>query len=145
MMKQFIFLCLASLTLCGCATTAQKFEARKKERYAAYSALSPEMRAAVDKGEIKVGMSEDAVYVAWGPPSQILKGESSGGATPTWIYAGTYLQEYRYWSYRPYWGPYYYSYGPYLQSDYYPRGYTRAEVVFENGVVKQWRSLPRPY
>ena len=145
MMKQIFFLLSASLILCGCATTAKKFDARKQERYAAYAALSPEMKTAVDKGEIKVGMTEDAVYIAWGPPAQILKGESAGGATTTWIYAGTYLQEYRYWSYRPYWGRYHYAYGPYLEYDYYPRGYTRAEVVFEHGVVKQWQSLPRPY
>jgi hypothetical protein len=131
--------------LCGCASPAKKFEARKQERYEAYAALSPEMKAIVDKGEIKVGMTEDAVYIAWGPPAQTLKGESGGAATTTWLYAGIYMQEYRYWSYRPYWGRYYHSYSPYLEYDYYPRGYTRAEVVFENGVVKQWRSLPRPY
>jgi hypothetical protein len=146
-MKNFALALLAGVVLCGCASPAQKLEARKKERYAAYAALPPEMKTEVDKGQIKVGMPMDAVYIAWGPPSQILTGESSGGKTITWLYHGTYLQEYRYWSYRPYYyGRHSYPYsGPYLDYDYYPRSYMSAEIIFENDVVKQWRNMPRPY
>ena len=95
-------------------------------------------------GQIKVGMSMDAVYLAWGKPSQILAGESSSGATVTWLYHGTYLQEYRYWTYHHYCvGRGFYA-SPYLDYDYYPRSYVKAEVVFEGGKVKEWRSLPQP-
>ena len=89
----------------------------------------------------------DGVYIAWGPPFQILTGESAGGTTITWLYSGTYLQEYRYWSYRPYYyGRHSYPYaGPYVDHDYASRSYTSAEVIFENGLVKQWRSLPLPH
>jgi hypothetical protein len=31
----------------------------------------------------------DAVYIAWGKPSQVLQGESSQGSTITWLYTGT--------------------------------------------------------
>lgn len=141
-MNRLAILGLTALVLTGCATST--IESRKQERYAAYAALTPEFRAAVDQGRIKVGLPMDAVFIAWGKPSQALTGESSHGSTVTWLYHGTHLQEYRYWSYR------YIRYGdrcwpePYLEHDYYPRSYVRAEVVFENGVVKEWRSLPAP-
>jgi hypothetical protein len=54
------------------------------------------------------------------------------------------VEEYRHWSYR------YSHYGgrcftePFLDHDYYPRSYVKAEVVFENGAVKEWRRLPQP-
>jgi hypothetical protein len=133
----------ASLLCCGCATST--VETRKQERYGVYSELTPEMKSLVDQGKIKVGMPMDAVYIALGKPSQILTGESSKGNLVTWLYHGTYLQEYRYWSYHPYcFGYRYYYPAPYLEYDYYPRSYVRAEVTFENGLVKEWRSLPQP-
>jgi hypothetical protein len=96
----------------------------------------------VDQGKIKVGMDMDAVYIAWGKPAQIVSGESSQGATTTWIYHGVKLQEIRYWGYRYYgarcWPE------PYLDHDYYPRSYVRAEIVFADGKVREWRSLPQP-
>jgi|ERR1041385_1486224 hypothetical protein len=133
---------LATAFLTGCATST--VETRKVERNAAYSALPDESRGLVDQGQIKVGMSADAVYIAWGKPSQILSGETAKGATTTWLYHGAYLEEYRRWSYR------YSHYGgrcytePFLDHDYYPRSYVKAEVIFENGLVKEWRRLPEP-
>ena len=133
---------LAAAFLTGCATST--VETRKQERNAAYAALPDESRSLVDQGKIKVGMSPDAVYIAWGKPSQILGGESAKGATTTWLYQGNYLEEYRRWSYR------YSHFGgrcfaePFLDHDYYPRSYVKAEVVFENGAVKEWRQLPQP-
>jgi hypothetical protein len=140
--KKFSYILLMTLVLTGCATST--VESRKQERFGAYSSLSPEIKSQVDQGKIKVGMSMDAVYIAWGKPSQILSGESSSGSTVTWLYQGTYLEEYRYWNSRPsYHGNHCYP-ETYLERDYYPHSYVRAEVVFENGVVKEWRSLPQP-
>lgn len=140
--KSLLILLVALGLVCGCATST--VEKRKQERYGAYSALSPEVKGLVDQGKIKVGMSMDAVYVAWGKPSQILRGESAAGSTVTWLYHGFYLETYRYWSYR---GSYY-GYRcypePHLEFDYHPRSYVRAEIIFENDVVKEWRSLPQP-
>ena len=141
-MKHFSYILLMTLALTGCATST--VESRKHERMAAYSSLSPEMKSLVDQKRIKVGMSMDAVYIAWGKPSQILTGESSQGNTVTWLYHGTYLEAHRYWTSRPYFHGRYCYPETYLESDYYPRSYVRAEVVFENGVVKEWRSLPQP-
>jgi hypothetical protein len=136
-------LLICALIFSGCKTTT--VETRKQERSTLYSQLSPEFKSLVDQGRIKVGMPADAVYIAWGKPSQVLQSESSEGSVTTWLYHGTTYEEYRYWGYRPYSyrGPYYWS-EPYLERDYIPRSYVQAEVVFQNGVVKSWRSLPRP-
>ena len=55
-----LFVCVL---LAGCATST--IESRKKERAATYGALPLEQKEFVDKGQIKVGMSQDAVYIAW--------------------------------------------------------------------------------
>ena len=144
-MKNLVHALLAGLIFCGCASPAKKLAARKQERYSAYAALSPEMQTLVNNGQIKVGMPMDAVYIAWGQPAQILTAESANETSVTWLYRGNYLQEYRYWTYR-YYGPYRYSYaGPYLDTQYFPSGYTAAEVTFEKGLVKQWQNMPMPY
>ena len=154
-MKPLVLLLGVGLLLSGCATsrTAQlkRIEKRKQERYDAYAALPPEQKAAVDDGRIKIGMNMDAVHIAWGKPSQIVTGETSEGAMVTWLYQDTYLQSYSYWGYSPFYhggyrrGPYHEYYpSPQLVHDFYPIPYIRAEVNFENGSVKQWRTLPSP-
>ena len=141
-MKAATFLLLTVAFLTGCASST--VETRKQERYGAYSALPDESRSLVDQGKIKVGMTADAVYIAWGKPSQIVGGESSRGATTTWLYHATYLESYHHWTYRrTYYGGRCYT-EPYLDFDYQPRSYVSAEIMFENGLVKEWRSLPRP-
>ena len=142
-MKPVFLLALASVLLAGCATST--IESRKKERYGAYSELTPEQRTAVDTGQIKVGMPRDAVYIAWGKPHQVLFNESEAGRNEVWIYMGTYLQSYGYWGFRPYGGYYHYHYWPAYYYDYVPVSYAKAEVVFEKDVVKQWRTLPQPW
>jgi hypothetical protein len=130
-----------TLLLAGCATSANLFEKRRAERAVAYNALSPELKAAVDQGEIKVGMPEDAVYIAWGPPAQILRSGSAQGEMTRWLYTGSYMEEYRYWTGSRGRGfP-----SAQLQYDYVPRDYVSAEVVFSNGVVKSWSMKPQPY
>lgn len=133
---------LVTVLVAGCASSS--IESRRRELAKSYDALSPEQKTMVDSGRIKVGMPMDAVYIAWGKPSQVLTAESSEGLTTTWLYHGTYLEEHRYWGYRSYGyrGGYYAS--PQLEHDYLPRGYVSAEVRFEKGVVKEWRNLPRP-
>ena len=140
-----IFVLLACVFLAGCATST--IEKRRTQRYAGYGSLTPEQKAAVDAGQIKVGMSTDAVYIAWGKPTQAVMSESSEGALTTWLYYDTYLQGYSYWTHGyPYDGRrhYYYEPGPRFQHDYNPVPYVQREVIFEKGVVRQWRTLPRP-
>lgn len=118
----------------GCATTST-IESRKQERVAAYAALSPEFKSLVDGGQIRKGMSEDAVYIAWGRPAQILQQEDQSGAATIWLYEGGWMEETRYWYGRRY---------PRLEHDYQPRSYVRAEIVFVDGRVVSWRTLPQP-
>lgn len=128
--------------LSGCARNT--VEHRKQERYGAYAALPEDTRLLVDTGQIKIGMPMDAVYIAWGKPSQVLSRESSEGLTTVWVYHNTHLEPTYYWTYR------YYNHGrycypePYWAHDYYVRSYVSAEVHFEKGQVKEWRTLPYP-
>ncbi len=143
-MRIVLLLLVASLGLTGCATTS--ISSRKQERLGGYNSLPADQRLAVDLGQIKVGMTEDAVYIAWGRPSQTIVSESATGRTTTWLYLGTYFEEYRGWSFYGYHHGYrgrYYT-APYMTYDYAPRSYVRAEVKFEGGVVKEWRTLPGP-
>lgn len=142
-MRFSIWFLLAGLLLCGCARST--IESRKQDRYGAYAGLPEETRGLVDEGKIAVGMSMDAVYIAWGRPDQILEAQGTDGVlTTTWLYSGTFLEEHRYWSYRPIrHGRTWYD-EPYLAHDHYPRSYVSSEVRFEKGVVKEWRHLPRP-
>jgi hypothetical protein len=92
-------------------------------------------------------MPKDAVYIAWGKPDQVVQAESEQGRSETWVYEGSYLRPYHYWSYGyGGWGSYYgYHYPfPYFETDWYPQYYVSREVQFENDLVKHWRSLPRP-
>ncbi|HXG47146.1 MAG TPA: hypothetical protein VNO52_05950 [Methylomirabilota bacterium] len=143
---KFLRLLILPLVLTGCATST--IEKRRAERLAAYQAFPPDVKAAVDQGQLRIGMSTNAVYIAWGRPSQVLVGESKEGRTMTWLYYGTQLREIRYWTYRPYSlrGDCHYPYpgAPYLAFDYVPENYVRAEVQFAGDVVTAWRSLPPP-
>lgn len=137
-------LCLTAgaLLLTSCATST--IESRKTERAAAYTSLSPEMKTLVDQGQIKVGMTMDAVYIAWGPPAQILQQENQQESATVWLYHGGYMAETRYWSYRQSGHGRDVYLERFLQRDYDPVTYVSAEIVFVDGKVKQWRTLPAP-
>ncbi|MDB6056079.1 MAG: hypothetical protein JWN25_3602 [Verrucomicrobiales bacterium] len=139
MLKPNFFIgCALMFLIAGCAHST--VESRKKEQSAAYQALPDDEKQLVDKGQIRVGMSEQAVYISWGKPGQVLQGETNQGAYKTWLYAGTTMEENRYWSYR--------SVGDHMERfidhDYTPRDYVRAEIVFSEGKVKTWRTLASP-
>ena len=137
-----LLLCFYVL-MAGCSTST--IESRKKERAAAYSALTAEEKELVDKGQIQTDMSQDVVYIAWGPPSQILQNQAgNGGVQTVWLYEGTTMQETRYWTFRqvPYRGHLFLE--RYLDRDYDPRAYVSTEIVFVGGKVSSWRTLPRP-
>lgn len=125
----FSILCLA-----GCATKTT-IASRKLERRAAYASFPPEIKSLVDAGRISAGMTPSAVYIAWGPPDEVLRSGDRNGESMTWVYRGAFLQPTRYWVGRRY---------PRVTYDYEPRTYIRAEILFANGVVEAWRTLPQP-
>ena len=150
-MKLFGLILLLAVLASGCATTKSTVETRKTERASAYAALTPEERALVDQGHIKIGMGEDAVFIAWGQPSQVQSSETAAGPVTTWIYTGTGYQEQRRWNYSRYgyYGGGRRGYGyvqplPTLDYEYIPYRYTAAEVVFEKGLVKSWKHTSPP-
>ena len=129
--KCALVLLLAGLVLAGCATPST-VQSRRQERLAAYQALPPEMKSAVDQGRLMAGMNMDAVYIAWGAPGNTVTGGNAGGETTTWLYYGGYVEEQRYWGYH---SVHYY---------YDPRTFVRAQVVFVNGLVSSWQTFPEP-
>jgi len=142
---------ILSLTVCaffglcaGCASPSTVSK-RIQERAAAFATLPEDQRQLVQNGQIKVGMSGDAVYMAWGQPSEVLETEDARGHAYIWRYYATWMQESRYWAYREVsrGGPDLYL-ERYLTSDYTPRDYVRAEIIFMDGKVQSWRTLPRP-
>jgi hypothetical protein len=134
LMKPVFLLVLSVLMMAGCATTST-IQSREKERAAAYAEFSPQTKALVNEGRITAGMTSDAVYIAWGQPDEVLQSGNQKGEFTTWIYRGAVLEETRYWVGRRF---------PHLEHDYEPRTYVRAEIVFANGVVQSWRTLPQP-
>ena len=132
------------LLFVGCATNST-IESRRNEKANIYATLAPDQKQLVDEGQIKIGMPSDAIYIAWGPPSEVLESEDpQQGRVTTWRYYGSWMQESRYWAYRESGrGPDLYL-ERYLVTDYHPRDYVRAEIHLQNGRVLSWRTLPRP-
>lgn len=135
-------LAVALSLLAGCATDS--IERRGKERAAAYAALSPDDQRLVNAGLVRVGMSEDAVYIAMGRPTQVVRAGDAGGESTTWLYYGGYMQATRYWAYRETGRGDELFLERYLVTDYQPQTYLRAEITFVQGRVARWRTLPQP-
>ena len=140
-----LFVIAALLT--GCA--GSKIASRKGERVEAYAQLPTAQRQLVDERRIDVGMSTNAVYVAWGKPAKVVAATAQG--TFTWVYVCRDAQPYRAWKYREEsGGPTFFGlsipmYSSAERETYYaPIVYECAEVDFENYVVKTWRENPKP-
>jgi hypothetical protein len=133
------------IVVVGCATATSTLETRKTERAAQYAALSAEHRTLVDQGQIKAGMSEDAVFIAWGQPAQVLRAGDAAGETVTWLYHGQSSDDYLYWRFHPVVRPDGSTYlTRNLERDVNVREYVSAELNFRNGRLENWRALPKP-
>jgi hypothetical protein len=147
----------------GCATT----ETRIADHPDMFNNLSPNDQALVRQGQIRAGMSQNAVWLAWGSPDQKAVGNMRGHSTETWIYVNyTYGYPYGYPYHYPYYGgfglgfvgvthvhrhhnfvffgdpfydPFYYSYIP--PSIPYPY----KTVTFSNGRVRSFQYLLNYY
>ena len=136
-----LFLIPALLT--GCA--GSQIASRKRDRSAAYAALSQAHQRLADEGRIDVGMSSDGVYIAWGKPAMMVP------TTPgnvTWIYrckstTASPARDSRQPPSSGYVGSGGY-YAPRRGMQYVHTEYDCAEVNFEGNVVKNWRELPKP-
>ena len=89
-----------------CLTSCETLENRISEHPDIFNSLSPRDQALVRQGQIRSGMSTNAVWLAWGSPEQKTVGEMRGHPSETWIYVEN--------RYAPYGSAYYpyYGYGP---------------------------------
>src|SRR5438477_9517775 len=94
-----------ALIFAGCSTT----ETRINEHPEIFQSLSANDQALVSRGQIRTGMSQDAVWLAWGTSDQRVAGAMRGQQTETWIYTTTAAYPYGGYGY----GGFGYPYGPY--------------------------------
>src|SRR5437762_4722235 len=94
----------SALVLASCSTTETRISGRSE----IYQTLSPKDQALVSQGQIRTGMSQNAVWLAWGSPDRKIVGNMRGRPTETWIYVNYTTAPYGYGY--PY-GPYRYGYG----------------------------------
>ncbi|MDP9186220.1 MAG: hypothetical protein M3O72_02535, partial [Verrucomicrobiota bacterium] len=69
-----------------CLTSCETLENRISEHPDIFNSLSPRDQALVRQGQIRSGMSTNAVWLAWGSPEQKTVGEMRGRPSETWIY-----------------------------------------------------------
>ena len=88
----------SALILVSCSTP----QTRISDHPDIYQSLSPNEQALVSQGQIRTGMSRNAVWVAWGSPDRKIVANMRGRPSETWIYISyaTYPYPYAY----PYYG-----------------------------------------
>ena len=141
---QVTLLALVAAVITSCAPSTP--QGRIEQNPDRYGRLSSKDRALVEYGNIAVGMSADAVYLAWGKPNAVWKGEDGKTSTERWTYTRTtpvwsnqfnvgYGGGLRRSPYRNYYGyGGFYDYGPTVT--YVP--YAAGIVHFTNGKVSKW-------
>jgi hypothetical protein len=153
----------SALIITSCETT----ENRISKHPEIYQGLSANDQALVSHGQIRPGMSQNAVWLAWGGPDRKITGNMRGQATETWIYVHYETAPYPYygpgWGYGygfgggvaivhrrhhgrafvffgdPFYDPFFYSYIPASVSVPYKT------VTFVNGRVVSFQYMERPY
>ena len=139
----------AAVLLTGCTA-----ENRISQNPAIYQGLSPSDQALVSQAKIREGMTEGAVYLAWGSPDQRMVGRARGKAAETWIYmsayhvspgfgfygGGGYLRHRGHYGYRHY-GYYDPFYDPFFYSRLERVEYPSRTVSFQGGRVVGYQYL----
>src|SRR5215475_3928690 len=116
----------------GCATPGGRISQHPE----IYHSLSPRDQALVSQGQIRQGMTMDAVWLAWGTADQKIPASIHNRPAETWVYL-------RYETPPSYGGPYYY--GPFDWSYIPPRFiYPIRAVTFSNARVAYFGYLAPP-
>jgi hypothetical protein len=130
----------AAIVLASCSTP----QTRISENPDLYQSLSHRDQALVSQGQIRIGMSRTAVWLAWGTPDRKIVGNMGDGPTETWIY--TYYATYTYPYYAP-WDIYFGAplYDPFCYS-WFPQSipYPGKVVTFANGRVASFQYVTSP-
>ena len=147
-----LLLILPALILSACATNPA--EQRVKKHTELFAKLSQRERDLVLRGDVNEGMSQDAVYLAWGRPGRVMAGSRGGRSNERWAYfhtapVSTYSVGYGGFGPHPFYSAYGvhpafgYGYGPGWGFgsgvDYVP--YLDRTVEFVNGKVVAWERL----
>ena len=85
-----LHLLIALLATVGC----NNFDHRMQQKAALVSTLDSATQARLKAGEIRLGDSEDLVYLACGTPDEKKLTTTASGQTTTWVY-NRYWQEFR--------------------------------------------------
>jgi hypothetical protein len=88
-------LATAAIILTSCSTP----ETRISDHPDLYQSLSHRDQALATQGQIRIGMSRTAVWLAWGSPDRKILGNMGGGPTETWVYV--YYATYSYYPFAP--------------------------------------------
>ncbi len=79
-----LILSLGVLLVAGCATPQ---EARIRERPDVFGSLTPGQRKMVQAGKVRVGFTEDMVYLALGRPEKVDQKPCGTNGNEDWIYS----------------------------------------------------------
>ena len=133
----FASVCLLSLAACS------TFESRSKQKASVFNSLDTATQARLQAGEILIGDTLDAVYIALGEPDEKKTSTTDKGKTTTWIYS-RYWQEYQGEAYvgsrpvyvkNPTTGTVSVYYEPVRQPVYANRSQERLRITFKNDKV----------
>ena len=130
-----------TVILTSCSTP----QTRISEHPDLYRSISHRDQALVNQGQVRIGMSRPAVWLAWGSPDSKVIGNMRGHSTETWIYV-----HYATYPFYPYYGPYGPGFGffgdPFYDPFYYSLippsiPYPYKTVTFSNGRVVSFQYL----
>ncbi len=137
-LSSLALLCSVSLWLSGCVSTPSM---RIEENAAVFQNLPTAEQQLVSQGRIVEGMSQQAVFLAWGYPNVApIRGQKEGKSYERWVYVTSVPSHtMTVWD-APLWGypGYYMSAGPSTVVQY--RDEIQRSVSFVNGRVTEWLS-----
>ncbi len=128
----------------GCATVQSRISAHPE----IYQSLSPQDQALVSQGRIREGMTQNAVWLAWGSPEQKMVGAARGRPVETWLYLGfgtvAVFHTHSHRRFVVFGDPFF---DPFFFPSYIPprEAYPSKTVSFVNGRVVSFQFLVGPY
>lgn len=143
MNTQAAFRAVLLVLLCGgllsCATSTP--QTRIQRNPALYQGLSPQEQQLVAEGKIAKGMSQGAVFLAWGRPDRVGRWNRTGREVERWFYLGYHPVYVQTFGFGMGWGPYdAWWVDPYWHTgqvvDWVP--HMRRRVEFVDGKVTEW-------
>ena len=136
---------LLSGTVCfansGCHSTG--VAQRKAQQMENYRALPVETQKRVERGEIENGMDTNAVFIAWGKPTDSFTLEVPGGGERLiWNYEARWAYDFK--RVTPEVSTYRFAQNRTVEILHVPIVYVKQSVTFAGGRVVQWKNYDPP-